>query len=205
MVRSIFNGTTSPTVLNQLNAEEIRVLTNLVDKKGHKTEKAELMELLSGNSAKGDSVNVDLMKNSDKLELLKSVVTSEHIDESRLSDLISKMNKDIIFDLVNKNDLTDKQLTLLARHTDGDKMADNPDVAEKMLMAMIRSYTNDPQSVTTQDINNFINEIDKDWTKDDDIMKNIIENLGDGPNSLYAKLQALSPATIDNIRRIARG
>ncbi len=204
MFRAVVDGSISSRVLSQLNSEETRLLTDLVAKKGHRGEKEELLELLSGNSAKGDNVNVENMSKSDKVNLLKGVITNDFIDESKLSDLINSLGKDVVFDVVAKTELSDKKLSILARHTDGDQMADKPEVAEKMLMAMIKSHTKDPQSISLAEINKFIDEIDKDWTKDDDIMRKIIENLGDGPDSLYSKLQSLSPQTIDKIRSIAR-
>ena len=203
MARSIIDGSVSANVLSQLSREDITALTDLVGKKGHKGEKDDLLQMISGNYAKGDSVDVSFMSKPDQIKVVKGILDNENIDETKLDELVNKVNKDTIFDLVNQNELTDKQLVILAKHCDGDTMANDPKVAEKMLMAMIKSYNKDQQSVSLSDINNFVDEIDKDMTKDKDIMKQVLENLTKGSDVEYAKFQSLSPDTLDKIRQIA--
>lgn len=204
MTRSILNGPVSSEVLNKFNSEELDVLVKLVGDKGHKGEKEELLSVIAGNYAKGSAPNVDFMKKSDKANIMKSFLEDSHIDDSRLDELIKKSGKKVVFDVVNNNNLNDSQLARLGKYADGDQMADEPVVAKKMLVAMIKTFNKDPNSVSISDINKFIDQIDKDWTKDDDVMKMVIRELGDGPDSEYAKFSQSASESMDRIRRIAK-
>lgn len=203
MTRNIIDGTVSSDVLTKFSKEELEMMTKLVGNKGHKGEKQELLDIISGTYAKGDKVDVDYLKREDKAQVIKGLLDNEHIDESQLDELIKKSGKKVVFEVVNKNELTDKQLVVLARHSNGDEMADEPKVGAKMLLAMIRSYNKDQTSVSYSDISKFVDQIDKDWTEDDDVMKIVLRELGDGPDSEYAKFQALAPSVLDRIRHIA--
>ncbi len=94
-------------------------------------------------------------------------------------------------------------------------MADEPDVAAKILSAMIRTYSQENSStegkqnptVKIDDIRKYIDQIDKNNSifnnNNKDAMKSVVSQLGDGPGSEYAKFQHLAPATLDKIRVIA--
>ena len=107
--------------------------------------------------------------------------------------------------MVKKESLTDKQLVMLAKHSDGDKMSDDTDVSSKMLAAMIRTYNKEPNgsNLKLADITKFIEQISHDRDKDE-VMKKLISQLGDGPDSDYAKFKALAPATMDKIWNMSR-
>ncbi|MFN8576639.1 MAG: hypothetical protein U0354_07265 [Candidatus Sericytochromatia bacterium] len=203
MIRDIIGGTVPSSILSKFNSEEIAIMTDLLSKNGHFGEKDEFLSLISGNYSKGDSVNIDMMSKTEKAQVIKGVLDNPNIDETKLDALIDKAGKKVVFDLVNNYELTNKQLVILAKHSDGDTMANQPKVASKMLLAMINENIKDPNSVSLADINKFIDEIDKDWTEDDDVMKLVLSQMGDGPDSIYAKFQKLAPATLDKIRHIA--
>jgi hypothetical protein len=118
--------------------------------------------------------------------------------------MVKQMGKSVIFEAVNKEDIPDNQLANLARFTNGDDMADNQDAAVKLLLAMIREYNRDQKgTVSLDNINTFIDQVDKDWWDDDDIMKKVLRELKDGPESDYARFKALAPQTMDKIWKIS--
>ena len=93
-------------------------------------------------------------------------------------------------------------------------MADEPDVGAKLLVGMVKTYTDEKEAdsenstLNIGDIRSFIKEVDKDWWEDDDTMRKTLDQLGagadqDGPNTYYARFRDLAPATLDKIRDIA--
>jgi len=203
MIRDIIGGTVPSSILSKFNSEEIGIMTDLISKHGHFEEKEEFLSLISGNYAKGDSTSIEYMDKKEKAQVIKGLLDNTHIDETKLDDLISKAGKKAVFDVVKNNELTNKQLVILAKHTNGDEMADEPEIASKMLLAMIREYNRDQTSVSLNDLNKFIDEIDKDWNEDDDVMKLVLRQLGDGPESEYARFQKLAKSTLDKMIKIA--
>ncbi len=109
-------------------------------------------------------------------------------DQKKLAEIIETGGKSTVFELVNEGSLNDKQLSILAKNTNGDTMSDDIKVSSKMLGAMIKTYNQDPKNTTVslKDINKFIDEIGKDRDRDE-VMKRLIDELGDGPSSQYQK------------------
>lgn len=205
MVRSLIDGNVSSKVLNRFSKEEMGMMKDLVNKQGTASEKEELLTLIGSNYAKGDSPNIEHMSDNEKAQVIKLMLDNENIDESKLDDLVNKAgNKAVTMAVNNNSDINDKQLALLAKHSDGDSMTNEPSVASRMLSAMIREFNKEGQSyISVHDINKFIDEIKKDWFDDDQVMKQVLSELGDGPNSEYAKFSNASPATLHKIRLIA--
>ncbi len=204
MARNILDGSVSSSVLSKFNSYEMNALVKLVGKDGSPAEKEQLMGMISGSYAKGDSVNIENLSKDEKSKIIKNILNSEHVDETKLDDMIKKSGKDVVLKLVKNEQLTDKQLVMLAKHTDGDQMSDDTDVSSKMLTAMIKSYDQNPQSgLTLSDINKFLDQVSHDRDKSD-VMKKLIAQLGDGPDSEYAKFKALAPATMDKIWKMSR-
>jgi hypothetical protein len=109
------------------------------------------------------------------------------------------------FKLINEEGvLTDKELAALGKHVNGDTMANDPKAAAKILTAMIKTYNNNQnEPVTLKNIEKFIKQVDKDWFKDDNVMRLVLKSLGNGSNSELEKFKKLAPATLDSIRKIA--
>ena len=78
------------------------------------------------------------------------------------------------------NSLSDTERAKLAKSLNGDKMADHPYIAARLLSGMIKTYNEQGEKspVTLKDISKFVAEIDKDWTGDDDTMKFVLKELG---------------------------
>ncbi|MBC7475518.1 MAG: hypothetical protein H7263_14610 [Candidatus Sericytochromatia bacterium] len=204
MARNILDGSVSSSVLSKFNSYEMNALVKLVGKDGSPAEKEQLMGMISGSYAKGDSVNIENLSKDEKSKIIKNLLNSEHVDETKLDEMIKKSGKDVVLKLVNNEQLTDKQLVVLAKHTDGDQMSDDTNVSSKMLTAMIKTYDQNPQSgLTLSDINKFLDQVSHDRDKSD-VMKKLIAQLGDGPDSEYAKFKALAPATMDKIWKMSR-
>lgn len=192
MIRSLIDGNVSSKVLNRFNSEEMGLMKDLVNKHGSPTEKEEFLSLIGSNYAKGDAPNIEFMSKEEKSQVIKRTLDNDHIDESKFSDLINKSGKKAVIDVVKNNDLNDKQLALLAKYSDGDQMTDEPRVAAKMLTSMIREFNKGQSNISINDIKNFVNEIEKDWFDDWDVMERVLKELGDGANSEYAKFSSTS-------------
>lgn len=207
MARAMMNGEVSNKLLGQLNRYELNDLTKFIEKKGSKDERD---LFLSNTVAKayneGVAVNIESLDRTEKSKVVKGVLDIDNVNESKVSDLLKKAGKKTIFETVNKENLSDKQLAIVGKHVDGDAMADEPKVGAKILGGMIRSYNTDQESgpVKIENIRKYIDQVDKDWWEDDDTMKAVINELGDGPGSEYEKFQKLAPATLDKIRDIAK-
>lgn len=203
MARSILDKTVSPKVLSKFDSREISMLVDVVGKKGSKEEKEQLLQLLSGNNA--SHINNEFLSNKDKASIVRNTISQENFDESNLDGILNNTGKNVVLDMVKKESLTDKQLVMLAKHSDGDKMSDDTDVSSKMLAAMIRTYNKEPNgsNLKLADITKFIEQISHDRDKDE-VMKKLISQLGDGPDSDYAKFKALAPATMDKIWNMSR-
>ena len=141
MARGIMYGQVSKESLGQLNRYELSDLTKFVEKKGTKDEKQEFLKTVSQAYSEGVSVNVESLDRQDKSQVLKGLLDNPKPDESKITDLINKSGKKVVFDLVKNKNLDDRQLVLVAKHTNGKDMADEPDVAAKILSAMIRTYS----------------------------------------------------------------
>ncbi len=204
MARGIINGEVPVAVLSKFSKSEIDTLVGLVDKKGMPEEKNRLLSKITEAYNAGNAVNIDNLRSYEKSKIIKQVLSEDKPNESKLSEMVKKVGNDSIFNAVKNQDLTDKQLGILAKHTDGDDMADNVDVAVKLLHGMIKTYIQDQKGpVSLEDINKFISEIDDDWNDDDDVMTKVIRQLGDGPDSEYAKFKVLAPSTLDKMWKIA--
>lgn len=204
MARGLINGDVPASVLSKFNSEELNTLLRVVEKNGSSEEKNLLLKKMSESYTSGASVDITALNKNDKGKIVKEYLTSDKINDAKLDTMIKKVGNDSIIELVNKEDLNDKQLSVLAKRLDGDAMADNPDAAAKLLVAMIKSYNREQNGIVSlADINNFVDEIDKDWWEDDDTMKKVIKMLGDGPDSDYARFRSLAPATLDKIYSIS--
>lgn len=217
MARGIMYGQVSKQALGQLNRYELSDLTKFVEKKGTKDEKQEFLKTVSQAYSEGVAVNVESLDKEDKAQVIKGLLDNPSPDMSKITDLINKSGKKVVFDLVNNKNLDDRQLVLIAKHTNGKEMADEPKVASKLLMAMIKSYNNENSGATPKESQNstikideirkYIEQINKNNTvfnnNHRDTMKSVVSQLGDGPDSEYAKFQKLAPATLDRIRVIA--
>lgn len=212
MARGIMYGQVSKQALGQLNRYELNDLTKFVEKKGSKEEKQDFLKTVSQAYGEGVAVNVESLDREDKAQVIKGLLDNPKPDESKITDLVNKSGKKVVFDLVKNKNLDDRQLVIMSKHTNGKDMSDEPEVASKMLMAMIRTYNKeasnkDNTTVKIDDIRKFIDQINKNngvfSNNNKDTMKSVLSQLGDGPDSEYAKFKALAPATLDKIRIIA--
>ena len=115
----------------------------------------------------------------------------------------SDNKKSEIIDLVRLGNLSDRQLVIMAKYLDGDEMADEPDVAAKLLAGMLRTLhkesASDPVSIT--DINKFIDQVDKDLSEDDDTIRNVMQMVG---KVKFEQLSANYNPLIAKIKTIAK-
>lgn len=221
MARGIMYGQVSKQALGQLNRYELSDLTKFVEKKGNKEEKQEFLKTVSQAYSEGVAVNVESLDREDKAQVIKGLLDSPNPDMSKITDLMNKSGKKVVLDLVKNKNLDDRQLVLVAKSTNGKDMADEPKVASKLLMAMIKSYNTENSgstpkeivegrknsSVKIDDIRKYIEQINKNnslfGNNNKEAMKDVVSQLGDGPESEYSKFQKLAPATLDRIRIIA--
>lgn len=204
MARGIINREIYGDVLTKFSNFDLEELVKLVDKKGTAEEKENLAKVIAERYiTNGPSLKIEYLNKSAKAKIVKEVLSADKPEENKIQDMVKQMGKDVIFEAVNKGNLSDSQLATLAKHTDGDEMTDNPEAATNLLFAMIKSYNSDPNGpVSLVDINKFIDQVDKDWWDDDEVMKRLLRKLSDGPESEYAKFKALAPATLDKIWKI---
>ena len=205
MVRAINDGKVSPSVLSKFDEYEINDMVKLLDKKGTKEEKEDFMSLISSAYNSGENININYLNKDTKAQIMSSVLSTEPVNEKKLAEIIETGGKSTVFELVNKGSLNDKQLSILAKNTNGDTMSDDIKVSSKMLGAMIKTYNQDPKNTTVslKDINKFIDEIGKDRDRDE-VMKRLIDELGDGPSSQYQKFKELAPATLDKMWNMSK-
>jgi hypothetical protein len=205
MARGIINREVDSYVLTKFSKSEIESLVKLVDKNGTKEERENLAKVIAETYlTRKPEVNIDYMDKGAKAKIVSAALSNESVDDVKIKSIVKQMGKDVIFAAVNNEKIPDNQLARLAKFTDGDDMADNEDAAVKLLMAMIRSYNADQKgSVSLADINKFIDQVDNDWWSDDNVMRKLLKELSDGPDSDYAKFKALAPATIDKIWKIS--
>ena len=205
MARGIINGEVSRAALGHLNRYELEDLTKFVQKKGSSGEKNVLLNTVAKAYNDGVAVNIDSLDKGDKAKVVKGVLDIDNVNESKVSDLLKKAGKKTTFELVRHENLSDKQLAIVGKHSDGDTMADEPDVGGKLLVGMIKNYNKQDQGsvVSIGDIRKYIDQVDSDWTEDDDTMRAALKGLGDGPGSDYAKFRELAPATLDKIWKVA--
>lgn len=201
MIRSILDGDVSPSVLSKFNESEVKILSDIVKKNGTSEEREAFLDVISFSKS---NVKTEMLSNEDKSYILSSQIKSGSVSDNNLKETLNVSGKQIVSDLIKKGNLSDKEIALVAKNYDGDKLADNPDVAEKALMASIRTYINDPKgSISKEDLNRLIDQIEKDRDSEK-IMKKVINLLGDGSGSEYAKFKELSPATLDKMWAISR-
>lgn len=208
MTRGIMYGQVSKQALGQLNRYELSDLTKFVEKTGNKDEKQEFLKTVSQAYNEGVGVNIESLDRGDKAQVIKGLLDNPTPNESKITDMLNKSGKKVTFDLVKNKNLNENQLVMIARHTNGQDMADEPDVAAKLLTSMIKSYSANPNgSVKIDDIRKYIDQINKNSSifhnHNKDAMKAVISTLGDGADSDYAKFQKLAPSTLDKIRDIA--
>jgi hypothetical protein len=214
MARGIINRDIDSHVLTKFSKSDLASLVELVNKKGTEEEKDTLAKVIAESYAgtnqkagevKSGTVQIDHLSKSAKAKIVKEVLSAEQApDDAKIKAMVKQMGKSVIFEAVNKEDIPDNQLANLARFTNGDDMADNQDAAVKLLLAMIREYNRDQKgTVSLDNINTFIDQVDKDWWDDDDIMKKVLRELKDGPESDYARFKALAPQTMDKIWKIS--
>lgn len=206
MVRGIMNGEVSKSILGSFNRYELNDLSKYIEKKGSADEKKFfLSKTVASAYNEGIAVNIESLDKSDKAKVVKGVLDIDGVNESKVSDLLKKAGKKTIFETVRNENLSDKQLSVVGKHVDGDDMADEPDVGAKLLVGMVKQYNKQEASspVTIDNIRTYIDQVDKDWWEDDDTMKLVLKGLGDGPDSEYAKFQKLAPATLDKVWKIA--
>ncbi|GIW21605.1 MAG: hypothetical protein KatS3mg068_0612 [Candidatus Sericytochromatia bacterium] len=206
MARAIMNGEVSNKLLGQLNRYELNDLTKFIEKKAGKEEKDFFLKnTVASAYNNGVAVNIESLDRAEKAKVIKGVLDIDNVNESKVSDLLKKAGKKTIFETVNNENLSDKQLAIIGKHVNGDDMADEPKVGAKILGGMIRTYNKDQENspVKIENIRKYIDQVDNDWWEDDDTMKLVINELGDGPGSEYEKFQKLAPATLDRIRQIA--
>ena len=184
---------------------EMNDMVKLLDKKGTKEEKEDFMNLISSAYNAGENININYLNKDTKAQIMGSILSTEPVNQKKLAEIIETSGKSTVFELVNKGSLNDKQLSILAKNTNGDTMSDDIKVSAKMLGAMIRTYNQDPKNTTVslKDINKFVDEVGKDRDKDE-VMKRLIEELGDGPGSQYAKFKELAPATLDKMWNMSK-
>lgn len=205
MARGIINGEVSRAVLGKLDKYEIKDLTKFVQKEGSSAEKNEFLNTVSQAYHEGVDVRIDKLDKRDKGKVIKGVLEIDNVNEGKLGKLVDHAGKGAVIETVRNERLNDRQLAILAKHTNGDKMADEPDVGAKLLTGMIKTYNKqeDNSPVKIGDIRSYIDEVDKDWWEDDDTMRIVLSQLGDGPGSEYQKFQDLAPATLDKIWKIS--
>jgi hypothetical protein len=201
MVRNMLDGDVSPSVLSKFDESEVRILSDLVKKKGTPEEKEDFLNLIASSNS---SVRTENLSKEDKSSILKSKITSGTVNDSNIKETLNSSGKEVVLDLVKKGNLSDKEIALIAKNYDGDKLADSPDVAEKALTASIKTFLSDPKgSISKDDINTLIDQISKDRDAER-IMKKVLSLLGDGPGSDYAKFKEISPATLDKMWSYSR-
>lgn len=213
MTRGIIYGQVPKTALGQLNRYELNDLTKFVEKKGNKDEKQDFLKTVSQAYNEGVGVNIESLDKGDKAQVIKNLLDTPNPNETKITDMLNKSGNKVTLDLVKNKNLNDNQLVLIAKHTDGQKMADEPEAAAKLLMAMIKTYNNESaegkanSTVKIDDIRSFIGEIGKNGSifqsRGKEAMSKVISQLGDGPDSEYGKFQKLAPSTLDKIRDIA--
>lgn len=212
MARGIMYGQVDKQALGQLNRYELNDLTKFVEKKGNKDEKQEFLKTVSQAYNEGVGVNIESLDKSDKAQVIKVLLDTPNANETKITDMLNKSGKKVTFDLVNNKNLSENQLVMIAKHTDGKDMADEPKVAAKLLKSMITTYNRESAegkapTVKIEDIRKYIDQIDKNGSifqsRNQETMKAVMSQLGDGPDSEYAKFQKIAPATLDKIRTIA--
>jgi len=216
MARGIINNEIPSSVLSKFDKDELKNLVDIV-KKANPLEKDELLKQIADLQGKGSSVNTENFETNDKARVIKEAFNSSETKSANIDKIIEKADKKTIFSLVENERLSDKELAKVAKNVDGDKMADKPLVATKLLTAMIKTFIDEheiinnkisvrkdkDETLSQKDMENFISQIDKDWFSDDDVMKMVLSELGSGKDSLYDKARNFFPKTLDKMWNIS--
>lgn len=207
MARAVIHGEVPQGTLSSLSRYELNDITKYIEKNGNKDEKAQFLSTISTAYNNGTSVNIESLSKGDKAQVIKAVMDTNS-DQSKISELLKKAGKSVVIETVKTQNLSDLQLSIVGKNVSGSDMADNPEAASKILSGMIRTYDKQDTSspVKLDDIKKFVDQVSKNtWSNNHSAtMTSVVNNLGDGPDSDYAKFQRLSPKTLDSIRDISR-
>ena len=182
LIKSLHSG----NVTNNDKIATLRILENILQ--GREGQDSQVIGKLTSALNEKKINYLKLLKNlkADN-ELFYSIasqifnIIDDEKSKSFVANIIMETNKAEKF----INSISDKDLALIAKNFDGDKMADTPKVAAKLLVGMIKIYNLESEketdekksSVTLKDINDFISQIDKDWS-DDDTMRIVLKEIG---------------------------
>jgi len=209
MARGIMNGEVSKSVLGKLNSYDIESLAKFIEKKGSANEKGAYFQTLAKAYNEDVPVSIESLNKEEKAQIVKETLSIPNINESKLDTMVKKAGKWAIFETVRNQNLNDSQLATLGKHVDGDQMADKPDVGAKILVSMIKTFNKqeevkpETKSLELSHITKYVDDVDKDWFDDDDVMRIVLSQLGDGPGSEYAKFNEHSPATLGKMWKIS--
>lgn len=207
MARAVMHGEVPKETISSLSRYELSDITKYIEKNGNKDEKSQFLSTIASTYNSGTSVNIESLSKGDKAQVIKNVMDTNS-DQAKVSDLLKKAGKSVVIETVKSQNLSDLQLSIVGKNVSGNDMADSPDAASKILTGMIRTYdkqeTNSP--IKLEDIKKFVDQISKNtWNNNhSNTMTAVVNTLGDGPDSDYAKFQRLSPRTLDNMRDISR-
>lgn len=194
LARGITEGNISETVLSKLSKTDVSNLLELLGTEGRVGEKEDMLALISETST---PINIGSLDSDTKATMLKQYMENSKFDEKTLPTYLKNFDKKDIFKAVST--LNDNQVALIAKYSDGDKMADDVGNSVKMATSMIKTYNQNPKgSISLSDINKFLDGIQKDMDKSK-IATKIMDSLGDGPDSEYSKFKELSPRTMDRL------
>jgi len=209
MARGIMNGEVSKSVLGKLNGYDIESLAKFIEKKGSANEKSAYFQTLAKAYNDDVSVSIENLNKEQKAQVVKETLSIPNVNEGKLDSMVKKAGKWAIYETVRNQNLNDSQLAVLGKHVDGDQMADKPDVGAKILVGMIKTYNKqeevkeETKLLSLSDISKYVDDVDKDWFDDDDVMRIVLSQLGDGPGSEYAKFNEHSPATLGKMWKIS--
>lgn len=194
LARGIAEGNVSESVLSKLSKSDVSNLLDLLGKDGRPGEKDDMLSLIGQTAT---PINIGNLDRGSKASMLKQYMENDKFDEKTLPTFLKNYDKKDIFASVKS--LDDKQIALLAKHSNGDTMSDDVGNGVKMATSMIKVYNKEPKgNISISDINKFLDGIEKDADKSK-IAAQIIDSLGDGPDSDYSKIKQLSPRLMDRL------
>ncbi|MEK7431744.1 MAG: hypothetical protein AABZ74_01315 [Cyanobacteriota bacterium] len=201
MTRAILEGKAPEASLTKLSKNDLADLIDIVGKEGRPGEKEDLLDLVGQSPV---PLNFGKFDADTKSKLLKQFMDNDKFDEKELPKQLNNYEKKDIYKAVNSGTLSDKQLATIAKYSDGDKMSDDPKIGGILLRAMINDFVNNNDStISHKDIMKFLDGVSSDADSKKVAIK-VMDDLGDGPASVYAKLKQKDPYLLDRLWEIRR-
>ncbi|MFN8671742.1 MAG: hypothetical protein U0457_06600 [Candidatus Sericytochromatia bacterium] len=198
MARGILEGKIPEKVIAKLNKNDLADLVNIVGKKGRPGEREDLLDLAGQLGVPLKTENLD---KGSKNKLLNQYMTNPNFNEADFAKQLKEYSKKEIFDFVLTEPLTTKDLALVAKYTDGDKMCDDLKVGKTLLSAMLKEYADGNPAISRDDVMKFLKGVEGDADRNK-VARRTLDDLGDGPESAYAKLRAKDPSLLDRVLSI---